>query len=101
MAEAYIEHAVVIGFIITWIGFFICFIRLTFHRFHFREWLEFLSESYEDRYRRAYDFWVCEMPKVRKSRLWRLGQLMLATGSTILILTFIFWLSLRIIEKQG
>lgn len=101
MSQAIVEAGYVIGFLTTWLGF-ACLIFPMVLRFVFGgTWLNSLSEPYSERMRRASLFVNEEFLRAGRSRIGRAGQLMVAVGLSILILTGIVWLILRILQKQG
>ena len=64
-------------------------------------WLKSLTMRYDERAKLGSIFMSEEFQKIGKSRNGRAGHLLLALGSSILILAGIGWLTLAIIEKQG
>jgi hypothetical protein len=101
MLAGYIEVAFFLGFLAIWLGFVCLIVPFAVRSIFSRAYLNSLSESNEEIYRRMSELWAQEIPRMGKSRLGRFSQFLLAIGLTILILTFITWLALRIIEKQG
>ena len=101
MGQAVLDIAFPLGFLTTWLGL-ACLIVPIPVRFVFGgTWWNSLSEPYSERMRRTSLFLNEEFLRAGKSRLGRAGQLMTAIGLSILILTGITWLTLRILEKHG
>lgn len=101
MGHKIIEVAVLVGFMAVWLGFVCLFLPMGF-RYVFRGlWLKSLTMRYDERAKLGSIFMSEEFQKIGKSRNGRAGHLLLALGSSILILAGIGWLTLAIIEKQG
>ncbi len=101
MSQTIVGIGHVIGSLATWLGL-ACLIFPVVLRYVFKgTWWNSLSGPYPERMRRAPLFMNEEILRAGKSRSGRAGQLMGAIGISILILTGIAWLILRIIEKQG
>jgi hypothetical protein len=101
MGQAIVDVAFVLGFVATWVGF-ACLIFPMVFRFVFGGvWWNSLSVAHSERLRRAGLFMSEEIRRIGKSRMGHAGQLMAAIGLSVLILTGIAWLTLRILEEQG
>jgi hypothetical protein len=101
MGQAIVEIAFVLGFLTTWLGF-ACLIFPMVVRFVFGgTWWNSLWEPYSERMRRTSLFMNEELLRAGTSPVGRARQLIAAIGISVLILTGIAWLMLRILEKQG
>jgi hypothetical protein len=101
MNQTIVDIGLVLGFLTTWLGF-ACLIFPPVLRYIFggTMWSS-LSKTHSERIGRASLFMNEEFMRAGKSRVGRAGQLMTAIGLSVLILSGIAWLTLRILEKQG
>lgn len=99
MTQSLLTAAFILGFLTAWLGLVWVMLPILF-RFLFRgTWWNSLSQPYSERLRRAALFWSEEVQTMGTSRSHRRAQGLLASGLTLLILTGVVWLGLRILEK--
>ena len=101
MSQAIVEIGFVIGFLTTWLGFAFLIFPMVLRFVLGGTWWNSLSEPYYERMRRASLFMNEEFLRAGRSRIGRTGQFLAAIGISVLIMTGIAWLTLRILEKQG
>ncbi|PTV96449.1 hypothetical protein C8J27_102243 [Rhodobacter aestuarii] len=101
MSQAIVEIGFLVGFLTTWLGFAFLLFPMVLRFVLGGTWLNSLSEPYSERMRRASLFMNEEISRAGRSRIGRIGQLLAAIGISVLIMTGIVWITLRILEKQG
>jgi hypothetical protein len=101
MGQAIVQIGAGVGFLLIWFGFACLIVPMVLHFIFGGTWWSILSEPYSERMRRASLFMNEKLLRAGRSRVGRAGQLMAAIGISVLILTGIAWLTLRILEKQG
>ncbi len=100
MGQDSLKAAFIIGFLMTWLGS-VCLILPILFRFFFGGfWWNSLSHPSTERLRRATRFWSEEVQTMGKSRWNRRAQALLASGLSVLILTGLIWLGLRILARM-
>ncbi len=87
------------GFLITWLGFAILIfpmvIRGVFNRKNWTDW----SEPFAERVRVRQELLNYEINTVGKTKFGRLGGILIAIGSSILMFWFVIWLIDKIVSK--
>ena len=101
MSQAIVEIGFVIGFLTTWLGFAFLIVPMLLRFVLGGTWWNSLSEPYSERMKRVSLSMNEELVRAGRSRVGRAGQLWVAVGISVLIMTAIAWLTLRILEKQG
>ena len=92
MGSTIIQTGLNLGIFTTWIGLACLFIAVVAPKFAVRRFFENNAIPLSDRLERM----NADFVQGSKSRLGRTGQWLIAVGTTLLILTGIFWLALRI-----
>ncbi|MBM1558654.1 hypothetical protein JQV19_18665 [Sulfitobacter mediterraneus] len=93
MSHVIIQSGLLLGFFSTWIGFACFFFSVAKPNFSIRKIIENNTLPLSDRMERAYD----DLVQGGKSRIGRLGQLLIAIGLTVFIITGVIWLTLQIV----
>ena len=99
MSQDILKAAFITGFLMTWLGYVWLILPILFRFFFGGIWWNSLSHPYSERLSRAALFWSEEVQTMGKSRSHRWAQGLLASGLTLLTLTGVVWLGLRILEK--
>ena len=95
----FLEVTAFVGFIVTWLGFVILAVPMSIRQiFNKRIWAA-LFESYSDYVRLNHELLNHELNTVGKTRLGRLGGILVAIGSSILMFWFVVWLIEKIVSK--
>ena len=97
MSQSIIQLGLGLGFLATWVGFLCLFIAVTWPNFSIRRMKENHSLPLGEQMRRIND----DLLSGIKSRLGRVGQLLLACGLSSLALTGLFWVVLQIVGTQS
>lgn len=101
MGQTIVEIAFVTGFFSCWVGFATLLLPMIFRGVFSRDYWESLSLSYRERVGVNLQRMNREFLRCRRSRAGRIGQILIAFGLSLLILTGLLWLTLRLIDKQG
>ncbi len=99
MSQDLLKAAFVIGFLMAWVGYACVILSILFPFLFGGIWWNSLSQPYSERLRRASLFWSEYLQTIGKSRWNRRGQVLIASGLSVLILTGLAWFVLRIIER--
>lgn len=97
MSQTIVQLGLGLGFLATWVGFLCFFVAMAWPNFSIRRIKENNSLPLGKRMRRVND----DLLSGSKSRLGRVGQLLLALGLTSLALTGLFWVVLQIVGTQS
>ena len=99
MAQSLLKAAFLAGFLMLWLGYAFVILPIIFRLLFGGTWWNSLSLPYTERLRRASLFWSDAFQNMGTSRWHRSGQILLASGVSVLMLTGTAWLVLRIVER--
>ena len=97
MVDDIVRAGVFVGLLTVWLGLALMIVPAQV-RFVFRQgWWRAWRMPFGERLRIMND----EIRNIGKTRIGRLGQALTAAGISVLILTGIGWIVMRIVERQG
>ena len=99
MAQSLLKAAFLAGFLMLWLGYAFVILPILSRFLFGGTWWNSLSLPYTERLRRASLFWSDAFQNMGTSRWHRSGQILLAGGVSVLILTGTLWLVLPILER--
>jgi hypothetical protein len=98
MTPALLETAALAGFLSLWLGLVLIFISIAIPVFSHPDYWKSLFAPFAERFRIGGELMNHAFQTAGKSRLNRAGQLLGAIGLTLLLLTGLLWLTLRIAQ---
>ena len=97
MVDEILRAAFFVGLLTVWLGFVLMIVPVQLRFVFRRAWWTRLTMPLGERLRVMNE----EIRSIGKTRIGRLGQGLTAAGISVLILTGIGWIVLRIVERQG
>lgn len=97
MVEDILRAALFVGLLAVWLGFALMIVPAQLRFVFRRAWWTSLTMPLGERLRVMNE----EIRNIGKTRIGRFGQGLTAAGISVLILTGIGWIVLRIVERQG
>lgn len=98
MTSDHLEIAAGIGFVVTWLGLALLILPTVLRMVLDRSWWRSLSRPFSERAAVQLSLLNQALAGAGKTRVGRVGQALIAAGSSILILAGIAWLAVRILQ---